>query len=117
KHFDSLNSQDNIGLRSILGACRTHNDIERAERIGMKLIHLYPKDASPYVLLGNIYRKLGRNDEADKVRKLQKKNGANKTPGITTIYINGTTISIYANDREMLKNALVVEKLAFWNKE
>src|SRR6185503_11146103 len=70
--INKMESPDIITWKALLGACRLHNDVERAKRISENIIKLDPKDASTYVLLGNIYSSVGRsNDKLDIQRKMK----------------------------------------------
>ncbi|CAL5073825.1 unnamed protein product [Urochloa decumbens] len=42
-------------LKVLLGACRTHNNLELGKRAGHRLIEAAPNDHAGYVLLSNIY--------------------------------------------------------------
>lgn len=55
--------------RTLLGACRIHGDVERAERIAEHLLDLDPQDVGTYRLLSNIYAADGRWDDVDRVRE------------------------------------------------
>jgi hypothetical protein len=52
------------------------------------LFELDPKIDAPYVLLSNIYSAAGRWDDIDKVRKMMRDRGVQKTPGCSWIEIN-----------------------------
>src|SRR5689334_9348864 len=54
---------------ALLGACRVHNDLQRAERISTLVLKNDPKEASTYVLLSNIYASNGMWDKVLDVRE------------------------------------------------
>lgn len=66
---------------ALLGACTKCNDYVTAERIAKKMIELEPDFHLSYVLLGNIYRAVGRWDDAVEIRKLMEDRGVKKLPG------------------------------------
>eukprot|EP01018_Ginkgo_biloba_P002599 Gb_38503 [translate_table: standard] len=74
--------------RSLLGACRKHNNIELGERVAERLFELNPKNAAPYVLLSNIYASAGRWDDIENVRRLMKERRVQKIPGCSWIEVN-----------------------------
>jgi pentatricopeptide repeat protein len=78
-----------ITWMTLLGACRTHGDVERAERIAQHALQLDPSDASIYVLLFNTYAMAGRHDDAKRVRDLMRTEGVKKVPGISSISVKG----------------------------
>ena len=95
----TMESPDIITWKTLLGACRWNNDIERAERAAENAFKLDPKDASVYVLLANIYAVAGRWEDEAKVRQRMKENGIKKIPGQTWIEINGKVHTFIVNDK------------------
>lgn len=65
----------------LLGACTKSSDYITAERIAKKMIELEPDFHLSYVLLGNIYRAVGRWNDALEIRKLMEDRGVKKLPG------------------------------------
>ncbi|XP_057815488.2 pentatricopeptide repeat-containing protein At2g13600-like [Cryptomeria japonica] len=65
----------------LLGSCRSHTNIWLGEFVARLIFELRPKDASPYVLLSNIYAEAGRWGDAKKARKLMTDRGIKKIPG------------------------------------
>ncbi|XP_020218505.1 pentatricopeptide repeat-containing protein At1g03540 [Cajanus cajan] len=65
----------------LLGACTKCSDYVTAERVAKKMIQLEPEFHLSYVLLGNIYRSVGRWNEALEIRKLMEERGVKKMPG------------------------------------
>eukprot|EP01018_Ginkgo_biloba_P022532 Gb_14918 [translate_table: standard] len=72
----------------LLGACRVHSNIELGERVAEHLFELDPQNASPYVLLSNIYATVGRWDGIEKVRNMMKNRRVKKTPGCSWIEVD-----------------------------
>ncbi|KAK7281406.1 hypothetical protein RIF29_09376 [Crotalaria pallida] len=65
----------------LLGACTKCSDYITAERIARKMIEMKPDFHLSYVLLGNIYRTVGRWNDALEIRKLMEDRGVKKMPG------------------------------------
>ena len=107
----SLSSPDPVALKAVLGACRIHTDVKRAERIAHQLLSLDPTDAATHVMLANIYAAAGRMEDSERIRQQMKVAGAKKTPGISTIEINGKQHSFVAADDLHPDQAAVREKL------
>ncbi|XP_057822141.2 pentatricopeptide repeat-containing protein At4g14050, mitochondrial [Cryptomeria japonica] len=69
----------------LLGACRSHKNIELGVFIASLLFEMNPKNAAPYVLLGNMYAEIGDWGEVQMVRRLMKDRGIKKIPGCSWI--------------------------------
>ena len=70
---------------ALLGACRTHGDVEIAVVSVKELINIEPWNSGNYVLLSNIYAEEGRWDEVAMVRVLMKEKCIKKAPGQSVI--------------------------------
>ncbi len=90
---------DPVIWRALLGACRIHGDVERAERAAGHIFALEPKNAAAYVLLGNIYAAAGRWEDETRIRQLMQQRGIQKEPGQSWIEINGKVHSFYMDDQ------------------
>lgn len=88
-----------VVLGSLLAACRTHEDLDLAERLTKHLIELDPASDSNYVLLANIYSAVGRWDGAGRVRKTMKNLGIQKQPGCSSIEIECSIHEFVAGDK------------------
>uniref|UniRef100_A0A0D3FEC2 DYW domain-containing protein n=1 Tax=Oryza barthii TaxID=65489 RepID=A0A0D3FEC2_9ORYZ len=66
---------------ALLGACRTHGDINMAERAVQKLRSLNPEEGGYYILLSDMYAASGRTTEAMEIRRIMNQAGAQKTTG------------------------------------
>lgn len=67
--------------RTLLGACRNHNNTKIGEKCAMKMIELNPSDHAPYILLSNIHIGEGKWEEALKCREKMAKIRVKKDPG------------------------------------
>ncbi|XP_057871166.2 pentatricopeptide repeat-containing protein At4g02750 [Cryptomeria japonica] len=72
----------------LLNACRLYNNIELGKQAADCIFKLEPTDATPYVVLSNIYAAADRWDDTEKVRKFIKNRGLKKAPGCSWIEIN-----------------------------
>ncbi|CAL5048651.1 unnamed protein product [Urochloa decumbens] len=73
---------------AILGACATHTNPDVAVRVAKKMMELEPQYHLSYVLLENVYRTIGRWEDAVEVRKLMKSRKVKKEPGTSWIDAN-----------------------------
>lgn len=72
----------------LLGACTTCTDSKTAERIAKKMMELEPDYHLSYVLLANVYRAVGRWNDASEIRRLMDDRGVKKTAGKSWIESN-----------------------------
>eukprot|EP01018_Ginkgo_biloba_P003260 Gb_27377 [translate_table: standard] len=97
--------------RSLLGACRVHNNIELGEQVAKHLFELEPENAAPYVLLSNIYAAAGRWDDTENVRKMMKDRKVKKTPGCSWIEVNKQMHTFLVGDRSHPQTQKIYAKL------
>ncbi|ONI18700.1 hypothetical protein PRUPE_3G233200 [Prunus persica] len=72
----------------LLGASTSCSNSTTAERIAKKMIELQPDYHLSYVLLANVYRSVGRWDDALEIGRIMKDRGVKKTPGKSWIESN-----------------------------
>ncbi|QCE16833.1 structure-specific endonuclease subunit SLX1 [Vigna unguiculata] len=78
---------DAIVWGALLGACRTHMNLDLAEVVVDKLAQLEPKNAGPIVLLSNMYASRGRWKDVEVLRKKIKSRSVIKLPGCSWIEV------------------------------
>ncbi|KAF5461217.1 hypothetical protein F2P56_021034 [Juglans regia] len=83
---------------ALLGGCRVHKNIEMAEEAIRHLSELDPLNDGYYVVLSNIYAESQRWEDAAKVRKLMREHGVKKTPGWSSITVDGVLHEFVAGD-------------------
>ncbi|KAF3791618.1 Pentatricopeptide repeat-containing protein [Nymphaea thermarum] len=74
---------------ALLGGCRTHGNVELGEVAVKNLVILEPLNSGYHVLLANMYAKTNRWTDVAKVRRLMKGKGVQKSPGYSSIMVNG----------------------------
>ncbi|XP_039797736.1 pentatricopeptide repeat-containing protein At1g05750, chloroplastic-like [Panicum virgatum] len=79
-------------LKALLGACRTHKNLQLGKKAGHRLIEAAPNDHAGYVLLSNIYALDGNWGGVHKVRKLMLDHGVLKIPGSSSVELNGVIL-------------------------
>ncbi|OVA13601.1 Pentatricopeptide repeat [Macleaya cordata] len=84
---------------ALLGACWIHGDAKIGEYVGDLVIELEPDDGGIYVLLSNIYATVGRWDDARNLRMRMKSKGLSKSPGRSSIEVQGTIHEFYVGDK------------------
>jgi pentatricopeptide repeat protein len=83
---------------SVLGACRTYLDVERAERVMQEIIKMEPLNASAYSLLSNIYADAGEWEMRKHLQQSMEERGIKKNPSITSTEVNGKVHTFVAGD-------------------
>ncbi|RRT48671.1 hypothetical protein B296_00038683 [Ensete ventricosum] len=80
-------------------ACRIHGNVSMGEWAALQLIKLDPQDSGIYVLLANMYVESNMKDKADKVREMMRDIGLEKTPGCSSIEVNGVIHEFLVRDQ------------------
>lgn len=75
-----------------------HGDVETCEVAITKLLELDPANSSAYVLLSNVYAKLGRWREVRHLRDLMEVRGIKKLPGCSLVEVDGVIREFFAGD-------------------
>ncbi|KAL5990067.1 hypothetical protein ACLOJK_010964 [Asimina triloba] len=88
-----------VVLESLLGACRSHGNIELAEHVAGWLLELNPRDSACYVQLSNVYAFDHRWDKVREVREKMRTEGMKKEPGCSMIDLYGIVHEFSAGDR------------------
>ncbi|KAF3447130.1 hypothetical protein FNV43_RR12310 [Rhamnella rubrinervis] len=88
-----------IILRTLISACRVHDELTLGESITKQLIRSEPFHESNYVLLSNIYAKMFRWEKKTKIREAMDKKGMKKIPGSTMIELDGEIYEFVAGDK------------------
>ncbi|KAL7588123.1 hypothetical protein Lser_V15G36315 [Lactuca serriola] len=84
---------------ALLGACRTHKNMELGAYAAERVFELDPFDSGPHILLYNIYASGGKWNEASKVRKYMKEIGVKKEPACSWVEIENCVHMFVANDQ------------------
>lgn len=66
---------------ALLGSCITCRNFTAAERVAKSMIEHDPENHLSYVHLTNVYKAVGRWNDAIKIRELMKRRGVDKMPG------------------------------------
>lgn len=87
-----------IGWCTLLGACRTHKNMELGIMAANRLVQVDPSNASSYVMLSNMYANMGNWDQVAIVRKMMRDRGVRKKPGCSWIEVKKTVHVFVADD-------------------
>ncbi|KAG9459012.1 hypothetical protein H6P81_003520 [Aristolochia fimbriata] len=83
---------------ALLGGCKVHKNVKLGEEAIKHLQELDPLNDGYYVVLSNIYAEAGRWEDAARVRRLMRERGVKKTPGWSTMAVNGVVHEFVAGD-------------------
>ncbi|KAH7651164.1 Tetratricopeptide-like helical domain-containing protein, partial [Dioscorea alata] len=84
---------------ALLAACKIHRDTVMADRIGKLVNNSEPENLGCQVLLANIYSSSGRWVDAKDVRKNMGITGRRKTPGCSSIELDGMFHQFFVGDK------------------
>ncbi|KAH7681135.1 TPR-like protein [Dioscorea alata] len=90
---------DAAGWGAILNACRIHGNVELGTCAGDKLLGLDPGDSGIYILLSNLYAGKEKWNEVKKVRRMMRERGVKKTPGFSSIEVDGKFHEFFSADK------------------
>lgn len=91
-------SGEAVAWRALLSACCTYGQTRLAEVAAEKLLEL-ERHSGVYVLLSNLYAAAGKHDNARRIRRMMKKRGVDKTPGCSSVEINGVAHEFIAGEQ------------------
>eukprot|EP01018_Ginkgo_biloba_P029527 Gb_22655 [translate_table: standard] len=100
-----------IVWQTLLGACKTHGNMELGQYAAERILELKPQDAATYVLLANTYAVAGRWDDAAKVRKLMNDRGLKKEAGHSWIHVQNRVHTFIARDTSHPQTDKIYAKL------
>ncbi|CAN6694930.1 unnamed protein product [Malus baccata var. baccata] len=80
-------------------ACYVHKNVSMGESAATKLLELDPRDGGIYILLGKIYRESHMWEKAEKIQNLMKERGVEKSPGCSSIEVNGIVHEFIVRDK------------------
>lgn len=108
---------DAVAWGAMFFACQKHKNIELGERAAMKLLELDPHDSGIYVLLASMYVEGNMWDKAEKVRKMMRERGVDKTPGCSSIEVNGNLYEFIVRDNSHSQSDQIYECLVQLSKQ
>ncbi|KAM1027700.1 hypothetical protein ACFX2A_041428 [Malus domestica] len=88
-----------IFLSSFLFACGHYGDVTRANEVLKKVAKLEPGNDGNYVMLRNLYARKRRWSDAEKIKRLMRRNQANKEIGCSVIEVDGRIEEFAAGHR------------------
>lgn len=77
----------------------------------LKLLEFDPGDSGTYVLLANIYVEANMQHNARDIRKMMDERGLEKTPGCSSIEVNGKLFEFIVRDKTHPRSDQIYESL------
>lgn len=102
---------DGDALRALLSASVLHGDVSCGECVGRLLLELEPGNDENYILLSNLYALAGRWGDVAELRMGMRGKGLRKTPGCSSIELNGIAHEFVAGDVSHSSSAQIYETL------
>ncbi|CAA3018796.1 pentatricopeptide repeat-containing At4g33990 isoform X1 [Olea europaea subsp. europaea] len=100
---------------ALLGACRTHGNVELGKKVSDRLFEVDSENVGYYVLMSNLYAKFGRWERVDEVRSLARDRGLRKTPGWSSIDLHSRIEVFYTGNRTHSQHEEIYKELAILN--
>ncbi|CAO2837269.1 unnamed protein product [Amaranthus hypochondriacus] len=108
---------DAVVWGALFFASRIHGNVTLGEKAAWKLLELDPGDSGIYVLLANMYGDAEMWDKARKVRKMMKERRVEKTPGCSSIEIDGVVHEFTIRDKSHPQSEQIFECLVQLTKQ
>ncbi|CAL9195944.1 pentatricopeptide repeat-containing protein At1g31430-like [Musa acuminata AAA Group] len=83
---------------SLLGACRIHGNVEMGDRLAKQMLELESGNSGAHALIANIYAAAERWEDVKKIRRKMKDWGIKKTPGCSSVEVNGARHEFLVGD-------------------
>ncbi|CAI0440476.1 unnamed protein product [Linum tenue] len=102
---------DAMVWKTLLAACRACGDLDLATQVASHLLELEPGEHCSYVILSNMYARLGKWDKKASLTRLMKERKVKKVPGWSWIEVNNEVHSFIADDRSSTHCQEIYRKL------
>ncbi|RHN48436.1 putative tetratricopeptide-like helical domain-containing protein [Medicago truncatula] len=102
---------DITAWKTLLAACKTHNNVDIAERGAGNILKLDPSNSAAMVMLCNIHASAGNWEEVAKLRKLMKQMGVQKVPGQSWIEVKDKFHIFFSEDSSHPQRNLIYTML------
>lgn len=107
--LDSPCKEHPIVWGALLGACRTHGDINMLEVAAKKYFELEPENAGKYVVLANAYATFGLWNNVAEIRGAMRKWGLIKDPGYSRIEVKDEIRYFFKGDKSHKQTEKIYE--------
>uniref|UniRef100_A0A9I9CX87 Pentatricopeptide repeat-containing protein n=1 Tax=Cucumis melo TaxID=3656 RepID=A0A9I9CX87_CUCME len=98
---------DVFACGALLGACRIHGNVDIGESVMQKLTEIDPDEDGTYILMTNLYSSVHRWKDASKLRKTMKIKKMRKTPGCSSIEVDGVVHEFRKGDKSHPRSKVI----------
>ncbi|XP_039144314.1 pentatricopeptide repeat-containing protein At5g66520-like [Dioscorea cayenensis subsp. rotundata] len=110
--IDKLPMKPNMVIWStLLASCRNHGNVEIAEIAAKNLIQIQPSYGGGYLLLSNLYARIGKRKDSAKLRMMMEESRAEKVHGFSSIEVNGSVHEFVVGDKYHVQTREIYEML------
>ncbi|KAI3716204.1 hypothetical protein L6452_23379 [Arctium lappa] len=103
--IDSMPFEPHSGVwGALLGASRSHFRLDLAEIAAQRISGLEPDNATPYVVLSDLYLVLGGKEDEEVVRRAKRAKGIKKSPGCSWIAVKDEVHLFLSGDRSHMNS-------------
>ncbi|KAK9146127.1 hypothetical protein Sjap_006030 [Stephania japonica] len=102
---------DEAAWGALLNACRLHGNVDLGKLASHKLLSLNSYDSGIYVLLANMYASKRRWNDLRTVRSMMREKGVKKTPGFSSIEVDGKSCKFFVADKSNPQSELMYNLL------
>ncbi|KAK1435941.1 hypothetical protein QVD17_01714 [Tagetes erecta] len=96
---------------AVLNACRMHNNLDLGKLATEELLKLDPNDSGIYVLMESLCASRYKWDDVKSVRSMMRGNGVKKTPGRSSIEVEGELHEFLVADKSHPKSENIYKAL------
>lgn len=100
-----------VGWMSLLSNCRTHGKVEIGRRCFDRIVAIDYKYAAAYVVMSNIYKDAGMQEEADKIEEMREHAQAWKMPGKALVEVESQVHAFMVGDQSHPRSREIYTKL------
>ncbi|KAK6134486.1 hypothetical protein DH2020_031768 [Rehmannia glutinosa] len=97
---------------ALLGASRTHTNLDLAKFAAQHFLELEPNNAAPYVVLSDIYNFIGKKRDEEEMRLSKRLRGIKKSPGCSWITVKDNVKLFLSGDKSHVKFEEI--KITLW---
>ncbi|MQM12016.1 hypothetical protein Taro_044926 [Colocasia esculenta] len=95
---------------ALLGGAHVHKNVKMGEEAIKHLRRLDPLNDGYYIVLSNIYAEAGRWEDVARVRCMMRDEGVKKTPGWSSIALDGVVHEFVAGDSDHLQAEVIYRR-------
>lgn len=102
---------DKVVWGAILNACRMHGNVELGKVATEKLLILDPNDSGVYMLMESLCASRRKWDDVKMIRSMMRGNGVKKTPGRSSVEVEGEFHEFLVADKSHPKSQIIYQVL------